>query len=596
MQQFVGTSLKTALYLLILAAFIPVTLLIFYIAEEQKSDENKAILQRTIILANAAANEENLQMESTRNLLVTLSNAYLMIGDRADKLSRLLNNFLAQSKGYQELGIVASNGNVIADSDPTKIGRDDGTKSWFSALMHTKEMYMVPYQGEHIAGKPVIYFSFPAIDNQRKFVGAVFAAVNLDRMNQTIFKQMAKLPKGSRLTLIDKAQGMLRYEANSAKWSIPEKFDPNLQQKIIQHRSGILSAKDDNGIKRIYAFTPLSSLFRKNTLFIVFEIPEALALGTAKRIFIRNLSLLSLSAFIAILIIWWAGDHFILRRIQKMVRTTRELASGNLNARIGKIGMRDELSHLAGVFDEMATSLQLRIEKEEKATKSLKQSRQQFRNLAAYQQEVLEQERIRIAREIHDQIGQTLTILKMDLSWLKKQLPANMPKTDAKILEMSGIIDTALKNLHAVMAELRPVILDDFGLTAAISWQIGEFQNHSGIECRFENNGFEPDLPKNQSTALFRIFQETLTNIMRHAKASKVAVHLKKSDNDLLLQIEDNGRGITETQINDSKSYGLLGIRERLYPFMGQVAFKGKPAKGTCVTVRFPMPSEGDLS
>jgi signal transduction histidine kinase len=594
MQQFVGTSLKTVLYLLILAAFMPVTLLIFYIAEEQKDDETKAILQRTIILADAAANEENLQIESTQNLLLTLSDTYLMVGDRVDQLSRLLNNFLAQSKGYQELGIVDSSGSVIADSDPTKIGQDDGIKSWFSTLKHTKEIHMAPYQGEYINAKPVIYFSLPTIDNHRKFVGAVFAAVNLDWMNQTIFKQMAKLPKGSRLTLIDKSQGMLRYEANSAKWSIPENYDPKLQQKIIQHRAGILSARDDKGIKRIYAFTPLASLFRKNTIYIVFEIPEARVLGTTQRIFIRNLSLLILSALMAILIIWWAGDHFILRRIQKMVRAGRELASGNLSARIGKIGLRDELSHLAGVFDEMAASLQLRIEKEEKATKSLKQSRQQFRNLAAYQQEVLEQERIRIAREIHDQLGQSLTILKMDLSWLKKQLPANMVKVDAKILEMSSVIDAALKNLHAVMAELRPVILDDFGLTAAISWQIEEFQNHSGIECYFENNGFEPDLPKNQSTALFRIFQETLTNIMRHADAGKVAVYLKKSDNDLLLEIKDNGRGITEAQINDSKSYGLLGIRERLYPFKGYVSFKGKPAEGTCVTVRLPMASKGD--
>jgi hypothetical protein len=126
MQQFVGTSLKTVLYLLILAAFMPVTLLIFYIAEEQKDDDTKAILQRTIILADAAANEENLQIESTQNLLLTLSDVFLTARDRVDQLSRLLNNFIGQSKGYQELGIVDSSGSVIADSDPTKIGQDIG--------------------------------------------------------------------------------------------------------------------------------------------------------------------------------------------------------------------------------------------------------------------------------------------------------------------------------------------------------------------------------------------------------------------------------------------------------------------------------------
>jgi signal transduction histidine kinase len=140
---------------------------------------------------------------------------------------------------------------------------------------------------------------------------------------------------------------------------------------------------------------------------------------------------------------------------------------------------------------------------------------------------------------------------------------------------------------------LRPVILDDFGLAAAIEWQVEEFRKRVGIACRMEPTGFEPDLPKDQATALFRIFQETLTNIIRHARADDVVVRLAAGDGDLILQIQDNGRGITETEIDDPTSFGLIGIRERLYPWNGHVSFEGRPGRGTRVTIRLPMPTKG---
>jgi signal transduction histidine kinase len=280
---------------------------------------------------------------------------------------------------------------------------------------------------------------------------------------------------------------------------------------------------------------------------------------------------------------------FILRRVQAMAEASRRLASGDLGVRIGPIGARDELSHLAGVFDEMAAALQARIEREEQVMVSLEQSREQLRKLAAYQQEVREQERIRIAREIHDQFGQSLTILKMDLSWLKKHCGGTLSRVEGKMDAMGSIIDEALKTLHAVTSELRPVILDDFGLAAAIEWQIEEFGNRTGITCRMENTGPEPDLPKDQATALFRIFQEILTNIMRHAQADRVEVRLEERDESLVLEVRDNGRGISDSEINDSKSFGLLGMRERLYPWNGRVVFEGRQGRGTAVTVYLPV-------
>ena len=589
MQQFAGTSLKTRLYLLVLAAFIPVAALIFYIADEQKTVETEAIFQKTMVLVRAAANEENQQLESTRNLLWSVGDAFLMTTGRSDDgISRLLSSLLKQSKGYADFGIVDPAGRLIAGSDPSATSQDYAARSWFSASLQSKEMAMGHYHGEHINGEPVLYFALPISDNRSQIVAVAFTALNLNWMNRAIFKRLDELPPGSRLTLLDETGGMLRYDVNADQWSVPDDFNPVVHREISLRHSGTLSAPGEDKVLRIYAFAPFASSFENRRISVVLEIPEALALAASKRIFIRNVVLLAVSALIAVLSIWWASDVFILRRVRVMVRASRDLAAGNLNVRIGRIGASDELSHLASVFDEMAASLQHRIERETRTMASLEQSREQLRRLSAYQQDVREQERIRIAREIHDQFGQSLTILKMDLSWLKKHFSDKLIAVSEKLETMSQVIDEALKCLHAVTAELRPVILDDFGLAAAIEWQVEEFRTRSGIDCRMENSGFEPELPKDQATALFRIFQETLTNILRHAQADRVVIRLEESDGDVMLQVRDNGRGITEAEINDPKSFGLLGIRERLYPWNGRVVFEGRPAEGTQVTVRLP--------
>jgi signal transduction histidine kinase len=595
MQQFRGISLKTRLYLLVLAAFIPVAALIFYIAEEQKEIETAAILQKTMLLVRAAADEENQLVASARVLLSAVDDAFLMLEGRAEKMSGFLAAILQESEGYADLGVAGPDGRLLSGGKAFEAGQVLSSEAWFMACLQSRDLAMGVYDGKHINDRPVLYFALPALDGARRVAAVAFVALDLNWINRTIFKQMTELPAGSRLTLLDENRGMLRYDVDTGTWSVPAHFDPALRRRMAGRGSGTLSALDEDGGLRIYAFAPLASSFRQRPMSVVLEIPQALALAASKRIFTRNVTLLLISALLAVLSIWWAGNIFILRRVKAMVRVSRELAAGNLGARIGKIGVRDELSHLAGVFDEMAAALQMRIEREERVMASLKQSREQLRKLSAYQQEVREEERLRIAREIHDQFGQSLTILKMDLSWIKKKILACTPELGTKMDAMAQVIGEALENLHAVTAELRPVMLDDFGLAAAIEWQVEEFRKRSGIDCRMDDNGFEPELPKDQAAALFRIFQETLTNIMRHARADAVVVRLEADQGDLLMEVRDNGRGITAEEISAPTSFGLLGIRERLYPWNGRVTFDGRPGRGTRVVVRLPLPSKGEL-
>ena len=229
------------------------------------------------------------------------------------------------------------------------------------------------------------------------------------------------------------------------------------------------------------------------------------------------------------------------------------------------------------------------ITQRKRAEKELRSSREQLRSLSTHLQCVSEQERTNIAREIHDDLGQTLTALKMDLSWLDKRLPKDQEILSEKTKSMSKLIDMTIRTVQRVSTELRPGLLDDLGLAAAMEWQAEEFQNRTGIECKLTLDPENIILDQDRSTAIFRIFQETLTNVARHANATRVKVSLKEKAGKLEMKVRDDGKGITEKQISDPKSFGLMGIRERANFWGGEVTINGIRDKGTTVTVSIPV-------
>jgi PAS domain S-box-containing protein len=229
------------------------------------------------------------------------------------------------------------------------------------------------------------------------------------------------------------------------------------------------------------------------------------------------------------------------------------------------------------------------ITEHKRAEEELQRSREELRNLADHLQSVREQERTTIAREIHDDLGQTLTALKMDISWLGKKLPKDQETLLEKTKAMTKLTDMTIKTVKKISTELRPGLLDDLGLVAAIEWQTEEFENRTGIRCELTVDPEEIILDQDRSTAIFRIFQETLTNIARHAKATRVTISLKEKDDKVELRVRDNGKGITKEQISDSKSFGLMGIRERVHTWGGKVKITGKPGEGTTVVVSMPI-------
>ena len=224
-----------------------------------------------------------------------------------------------------------------------------------------------------------------------------------------------------------------------------------------------------------------------------------------------------------------------------------------------------------------------------RAEQEVRDSSEQLRKLAARLVIVREEERTRISREVHDELGQSLTSVKMDLAWLAGRLPRRNAQLHKRIRSTRQLAARIIQSVRRISTELRPGVLD-LGLAAAVEWQVQEFQARSGIQCRVRlltREVFAPDV----STGLFRIFQETLTNVARHAKATRVVVVLQKQRDRVVLQIRDNGRGFAQADPSLSKSLGLLGMRERAAILGGRVNVSSAPGKGTTVTAWIPLPS-----
>jgi PAS domain S-box-containing protein len=224
-----------------------------------------------------------------------------------------------------------------------------------------------------------------------------------------------------------------------------------------------------------------------------------------------------------------------------------------------------------------------------RAENKLKESQEQLRRLANHLQTIREEERKRIAREIHDELGQSLTVLKIDMNWLGNQLAESHRPLLKKVSSMSRSIETNIQMVKKISTELRPKVLDDLGLTAAMEWQANRFQERTGIPCRVTLEPEKIDLDHELSTTIFRILQETLTNIIRHAEATRVEVNFRGNNDRIMLEVRDNGRGITEEESTGPHSIGLLGLRERVYSWNGEILIHGKKGEGTTVTVTIPL-------
>jgi signal transduction histidine kinase len=229
------------------------------------------------------------------------------------------------------------------------------------------------------------------------------------------------------------------------------------------------------------------------------------------------------------------------------------------------------------------------ITERRQAESSLKQSSEQLRELSRHLQKVREEERLRIAREIHDELGQQLTGLKMDVAWLMRKTVQDDPVIKDKFDEALSLVDKAVQSIRRISTELRPSVIDDLGLNAALEWQVEEIGRRMDVEIEYKNSFNDSNIHPDISIGIFRIMQESLTNIVKHAAAHKININISQAGNAIRLIVEDDGIGFDTNAKQDQLTFGLIGIKERTSMLQGECAIYSEPNTGTRVEVSIPL-------
>lgn len=277
--------------------------------------------------------------------------------------------------------------------------------------------------------------------------------------------------------------------------------------------------------------------------------------------------------------------------LQTKVAVFVELAKKNLQLRYQK----QELEQLNSDLQEQRKQDLAHINEREQAEAALRQSQEELRELASYQERIKEDERKRIAREIHDELGQNLLALRIDIAMLHARTGTTHPKLNKKVHSVLDQIDSTMKAMRAIINNLRPTVLD-LGLNAAIEWQVKEFQRRTSIACELAMPDKELSMDDSRATALFRILQESLNNVFRHARATKAKIQLYDKGERLFMMVSDNGIGIFPGCRRKANSFGLVGIKERISTLGGELTIEAAPDTGTTLTVSIPLNFDAPIS
>jgi signal transduction histidine kinase len=507
---------------------------------------------------------------------------------------------------------------------------------WFTRVVEKQEFVVGEYVIGRLTGLPTLTLALPLKNGQGNIEFILTIGLDLNWLNQEFANQ--HLPPQTVLNVFDQNGTIVTHYPDPEQW-LGKQPDPALIQAVLAQKEGTVEITGADGVSRLYAFTPLD-IGTQNTFYTSVGISRDLALADTDRVLTYNVLAMTFVMLIALAAAWVGSEVFIVQPVNALTGVAQKLRAGDLNARTGiKLYGGSELSSLAQTFDSMAAVLQQReaalqeseqryrtlsaeleqrvqqrteqlhlvVEKlrseisDRKVIQSeLESSRGQLRGFSAQLQRAVEEERLWLARETHDELGQALTGLKMEISFLRNKLSHNSGQNQAEVTDklnsMSDLVDTTIQSVRRIASRLRPSLLDDLGLGAALELHLQEFQTRTNIQTQFidKANLDEITLDRDQAIGLFRIVQEALTNVARHAQASAVtvAVALEGDDDRLLVQITDNGIGIQPSDIARSKSFGIVGMKERVTLLQGGIDFQGDPEKGTVITVRVPLNQE----
>jgi signal transduction histidine kinase len=565
-------SIRWWLGALVAGAALPLLLLLIWIYGTQvRREELEARATALQIARTTAARMRSLHTDSVALMREMSSRPGIRNLDRApcDSLFAIVDFF----PQYADLLLFDRAGTLVCAAQPAPEDRAvaELARQWIATTLR---------DGRLLANTPVIrplakrwmsVLSAPV----RGLDGSVNGTLVLVQLPEAFAES---LPPDAVMTILDRDGTIVARSADPHLWTGRSARGISVAELALLREDGAAEAISVDGVSRQYGFSSVPEL----GWHIYVGIPTATVMQPVRQMFVRGATA---GAIIIILVVLLAV--LLARAVERPVAALSRAAEGAAAGAFGQVSVAGprEIAQLAQTFNTMLTR---RLEAEQR----LLDGERDLKALSDRLLLVQEEERTRIARELHDDLGQSLTALKMDVGGLLALTPPS-PASEPLRNRITRTLDDTVTSVQRISSELRPSVLDDFGLLAAIEAEASRFEQRTGIEC-------ELSLPNEEKlhisgaavTAIYRIVQEALTNVSRHADATRVELRLRQRLEELLLEIRDDGRGVTAEEVRDPFSLGLIGIRERAALAGGTVHIEGVSGRGTIVSVRIPTASE----
>ncbi len=575
-------TLRGRLTLLACLATLPAFLFVVYVAAEERSVALHRAETESLYVADLASHEHALQVLGANRLLERLASA--ADKDGLENLPKLLPTILSGFPQFANLGVLDRDGKIVYSVVPPPREVNMANIPAFQRALRSQEVAVGTYLVGLIVERPILIMTKGLRNTHGRPPLVLFVALDLawfDRLTK-----QAILPPDSALLIVDRDGTILASSLGPGPENSANKRLKGFRQ-LTQNPETLTRCEAPDGIPRLAVATPLKGI---NDVWVVAGPPEDSIHALANHIFYRDLAVLALLAIFAIVSSLVATDLSVLRDIRMLAAATRRFGKGELNTRAPVPQPRGEIRDLTTAFNSMADTLELRDRQAELAQERL-------RALSHRLQTAREEEAARIAQELHDELGQELSVLRLELERLHRQVAAGADLTMAKntlamIEELGERVDAAVRSVRRISSELRPGVLDRLGLVAGLEWLLSEFERRTGIHAALVAEGVEEKVDADISTALFRITQEALTNVARHSGATSIATRIVGTEHDLVLWVRDNGCGFDPNIEPNTPSLGLLGMRERAYRLGGTVNITSAPGMGTELQVTIPRDAE----
>jgi PAS domain S-box-containing protein len=714
-QLFSGLQLR--LLLLLLLACAPLVALTLHTASEDRQRLVQEWNQRSQEMTELAGREEGRVIGQTRQLLIALAeSSAVRSGNRRDS-KKLADDLLSSYPQYANLGVVRTNGIVLASAYPMVEPASQTNRPFFRRALATRAFAIGDFADGPAVGKFTVDFGCPVFGSTGQVQAVVFATLDLNWVNDYESALPAQLPKGATWTELDRNGKILVRYPSPEKWIGQHFQEPSLLKAVFSQDHGVVETMSSNGVAGYHAFAAMhSQLVPDEAATILSSIPRRALFAEADRRLAENLAGLGIAAGFAFMLGWIGSYLLVLRPVRTLVKSSTRLAIGDLTTRTGLVHRGDELGQLTRTFDQMAQSLEHREGQRQSADYAMKASENRYRrlfetaqdgililnadtgqiddvnpfltNMLGYTREQLlgnklweigpfkdtkaskasflelqrktyvryedlpletsagksinvefvsnvyqvnggkviqcnvrditkrklaeakrkeyslklqvlsrrlveaqETERRNIARELHDEIGQALTVMQLNL-----QAMLQSPGADAmapRLNESLKVVERVLEQVQDISLDLRPSILDDLGLEPALRWYTDRQAALVELKVKFHADKLAQRLDPMIETECFRVAQEALTNVVRHAQAKVVTVELRKEAGQLHLRVRDDGIGFNVAAVREKAvrgaSLGLLSMEERALLAGGELEFISIPGQGTEVHAWFPL-------